>query len=383
MFDPVWLRTVVDDFRSTLRARRIVYVHASPVFEGVLAEMVGSLSASRQVTSAEFCDWSSETIVGVAAETSVLVVSDVHAVLGTESSGLFRFHEKSQSAVDAGMDLCLIGKRSRESFPVPRGSSVILDSYPYALPLCEPTSGDTYQLTVIPSVRVDPALDFRTLYQETLLQVSTAALLDLDRAVFSMGVAAEACADELSQLVQDELRRAGLLSRGLDGYISFSVPARYSGFRLALGDVISSLVTPPSWMAGTFDALFEIERIIRNSCRSVAIGDRGDRWRRGLLQEAQCAEVIGRARDGGFILAERVEELRDPLEWLTLGELLALARSGSFGGLSISASVWENFAHEVLPVRNRVGHMRLSTEEDNRTVRKWRAIFSRILVDSK
>jgi hypothetical protein len=361
----------------------MVFVHASPVFGGVVAEIVGSLSASREVAAAEFCVWSSEAILDVAAETSVLIVSDVHAVLGTDGSDLFRFHEKSQSAVQAGMDLCLIARRSRESFPIPRGSSIILDSYPYALPLCEPSPGDAYRLTVIPSVRVDPALDFRELYRELLLQVSTAALLDLDRAVFSMGVAAETCADELSHLVQDELRRAGLLSRGLDGEISFSVPARYNSFRLALGDVISALVSPPPWMAGTFDALFEIERIIRNSCRGAAIEERGDRWRRGLLQEAQSAEVVGRARDGGFLLAEQVEELRDPLEWLTLGELMGLARSRAFGGLSLSASVWDNFAHEVLPVRNRLGHMRLSTEEDNRTVRKWRAILSKVLVNSQ
>jgi len=77
---------------------------------------------------------------------------------------------------------------------------------------------------------------------------------------------------------------------------------------------------------------------------------------------------------------KKVGLIRDPLEWLTLGELLALrAEKKQVGDLGLDALTWRRLEVDVMPIRNQISHMRLTKPGDISTLKNWDAVLKRRL----
>jgi len=75
--------------------------------------------------------------------------------------------------------------------------------------------------------------------------------------------------------------------------------------------------------------------------------------------------------------ARTINEIRNPLEWLSLGELLELVERPPCDGLGLTAVEWRRFKQDVLPVRNRLSHMRLLKRGDKEVAQQWLTILRR------
>ena len=92
-----------------------------------------------------------------------------------------------------------------------------------------------------------------------------------------------------------------------------------------------------------------------------------------------ATEVLKRAQLDSSLSAVSVRELRDPLEWLTLSELLDIITSKRIGGLGVALHIWQKFREQVLPIRNRLSHMRLLKSRDEETVSIWVGVIRQTL----
>lgn len=368
--------TVGKDLLEAVGRFRLVLVHESACFGGVVTASAEVSAHFTLLKADEFLEYQADATT---AERRRLLV---HGLEGAnDGAKLGRLRGKVMECLDLGYDICLVSAISPESFAAAApGSSMIADAHLHPLPLCDPTPADRIGTTVMPAAR--RRCDVSELFLRVLRQVSVEALMDLDRAIYELRCGADTLAAELSEASRAELRRAGLLTGpGADG-AEFSVPKRFQAFSTMLAEALGERVIAPTWFGTLTAELFTIEREIRLAIRRRAIAERGATWRKGLIGDALVMAVVERAKSDSQPLATSISDLRDPLEWLTLGELVVLARSKRFAGLGLPESRWQRFQHEMLPIRNRVSHMRLTSDSDLRTARSWRAQLPTLLASS-
>ncbi|WP_284743917.1 hypothetical protein [Amycolatopsis sp. RTGN1] len=194
-------------------------------------------------------------------------------------------------------------------------------------------------------------------------------LTDLDFAIFEANHV-DGFVNEVEPAVAEALRGAGL-AQVVDGSLEFTAVGPFWKFKNAVADTIAAVVGPQSELSDVSDGLWLIERTIRKALREAAIAASGGSWRRNLFNKAIADNVLGRARGDVYPTAATVSDLRDPTEWLSLGELLEVVRSPQFDGLSWDAVAWKHFTQDIVPIRNRLSHMRLLKKDDRATVRMW------------
>jgi len=139
------------------------------------------------------------------------------------------------------------------------------------------------------------------------------------------------------------------------------------------------MVEPPVDLADISNGLWFIERSIRLKLRDYAISAFGSKWRSQVLHGDLATKVLGRARFDAAVTALSVAELRDPIEWLSVGELLQVISHRTVGGLGQDTVLWEKFTAEIVPIRNRLSHMRLIKKGDRETVLMWASRIAQIL----
>lgn len=108
--------------------------------------------------------------------------------------------------------------------------------------------------------------------------------------------------------------------------------------------------------------------------RGAAVRNFGDTWRASCLGGLN-AEVLRRAQLDASVAAKTVADLRDPLEWLTLGELMDLVRSQKFDNLGVEPAIWRKLQEQLVPIRNRVAHVRMLKAGDDETVMMWASLI--------
>ncbi len=54
-----------------------------------------------------------------------------------------------------------------------------------------------------------------------------------------------------------------------------------------------------------------------------------------------------------------------------MGELLELIRGEKFGQLGIEPVIWRKLQEQLLPIRNRLAHMRMLKADDHEIVQMW------------
>jgi hypothetical protein len=160
---------------------------------------------------------------------------------------------------------------------------------------------------------------------------------------------------------------------------SWAVKNRLGELKDALSDALAANTEVQESVNSVFRELWVIERSIRRALRSRAKVVWGKSWRQQVLGGDLPAKVLERASVAAYAAAKSLAEIRDPIEWLTLGELLETRSRQPIGELGIESTLWTLFASEMLPIRNRLSHMRLMRSEDIPMVMKWARVMERKL----
>ncbi|PCC41541.1 hypothetical protein CIK65_16695 [Brevibacterium aurantiacum] len=169
------------------------------------------------------------------------------------------------------------------------------------------------------------------------------------------------------------LRGAGLISIDDDFKPKLTQHLSSKLLKDALAEYISRAVESSDQLPVVVSGLWRIERTIRGAVRTQALAQYSSDWRAssvGSLKE----EVLRRARLEGHVAAKSIQDIRDPLEWLNLGELLDIVRGDKFKGLGVEQAIWRKLQEQLVPIRNRLAHVRMLKSDDHEIVQTWVAV---------
>jgi hypothetical protein len=360
------------ELRRRLVRHRLVFVQLGSVFDPLRSGLIGELGG-RQVTAVEFA------CVG-APEEGNHVLLDVEHFAGSSGSGptMGMVREQIMQTLDGGFTTCLISRAPRISFPPVPGSSILDDAASHFIPLLQE---DEYleerrrdPAASLPAIGLDPSTELAALYERILSELGVELLAAMDHALFEAQMRGDDSLSLLEPRELEALRGAGIVNAAESGY-SLTVPRRVGELTNALAEVLSKTTTPQAEIADVASDLWAIERILRSRVRRAAIPALGPSWRAQVLTGDLPDKILERARSEAYMGARSIKELRDPLEWLTLGELLELVERPPCDGLGLSSVEWRRFRQDILPVRNRMSHMRLLKRGDRETARQWASIL--------
>jgi hypothetical protein len=362
------------ELRRRLKRHKLVFVQCGSAFsvlrDPILAEMAGTV-----VTAVEFA--ASSPRVNTIEIDGPLILTEMEGFARTgETQGvtLGRLRQRVDEHLDADIDVCLMSSAPRISYyPVP-GSSLVEDAASvFYLPLLDPAECEDEMRTspafMLPSVGLKGCTNLDEVFREALGELGVDVLAALDYAVFEARFS-RTFLEMLDPRIIQALRGAGFALANGDE-INFTVSSCYSQFKEALAHVLAEVVAPQADLAAVSEGLWLIERTIRKNLREEAIIQFIDKWRKNVLHGDLAAKVLQRARSDVNVTAASIAELRDPIEWLSLGELLEVVQSNTFGGLKLDSVSWRRFTQDVVPIRNRLSHMRLIKKGDRETVVMW------------
>ncbi|MGN9776683.1 hypothetical protein ACTMS0_13080 [Micromonospora sp. H33] len=135
--------------------------------------------------------------------------------------------------------------------------------------------------------------------------------------------------------------------------------------RLALSQALRDVLQAPNVWRAVATSMFELERTVRFVVAQALEHQHGGDWRvKGL--ESVAAKALALARAETQTNYATIADLHSPLDWLLLDQLLELAAETSrhvvVGGLSDRE--WRQLSDRVVPIRNRMSHMRLPRPGD-------------------
>lgn len=278
-----------------------------------------------------------------------------------------------------GTKFILFSRFSRHRFPDVPGSSLIFDAKLYFPPL--EVSGDGDQKRFMVPDFEGSEKPSREQVGSLLIDVGADVVASLDFWIYESMLGRDDLLVGLDQPAIECLRSVGLL-RISDSSLHWTYPNAFFSFKLALSDAIALFREPPNGTSEAFRLVWIMERSIRRAMRARAVAESNrDSWRGPALTPELIAEVLGRATVEAYPAANTINEIRDPLEWLSLGELLDLRVRNKtlYGDLGVSPAVWSSFTKEVPPIRNRLSHMRLLQRPDLDKLRKWATALDRKL----
>jgi hypothetical protein len=314
---------------------------------------------------------------------SLVVLSDLETVcLDSISAGkLSALRERIDDDMDRDINFVLISRFPRARYPVVPGSSLLEDAKMIFAPLAPGELGNASRdpAAVLPVYSINQNGDVKPTFRTILNEFGIELLASFDHAVFESMVPCDEIFSWLNAREAEALQGAGLaVVEG--GTYAWTIPTRFGEFREALSDALAQLTDTQECLTQVFALMWSLERSIRMAMRNRALEVWSSKWRQQSLHGDLPKRVLERATGDAYAAAKSIKEIRDPFEWLTLGELLELRqRRVDFGGLGVEEAVWKKFADEVLPVRNRLSHMRLLREGDITSVRQWSRVLGRKL----
>lgn len=171
------------------------------------------------------------------------------------------------------------------------------------------------------------------------------------------------------------LRSAGVLAPGRDDAFSifpFREPGIWSD---VLGTYLESVVEPPHLWPELVSELFAFERELRHALKKALEAAGG---LEAALQP-HAAKILELARRDSVPAATCLGHVRSPLDWLTLSELLYVAEESARPRLcGYTSDHWQKLSRDLVPIRNRVAHMRLARQGDLDAVRRFRRLWRRV-----
>lgn len=282
--------------------------------------------------------------------------------------GLLR--ERVMDDMAAGGRVALVSAAPRVAYPPVPGSSLLEDAKFVAGPLAPiPEDANAAPEAVLPVCRENDS-SLQEVLEASLRELGLEVCASLDHALFEAALDPADLFSTLTSREVEALRGASLVRVSTSGP-EWTMPLRISELRDALSEVLSDQTETQEALGAVFASLWSIERSVRRALRIRAIELWGTRWRRQVLAGDLKEKVEGRAKTSAYAVASSISQIRDPLEWLTMGELLETRARTQIGDLGLEEPLWKTLANEVLPVRNQISHMRLLRPTDLGTVLKW------------
>src|SRR5581483_9572382 len=194
----------------------------------------------------------------------------------------------------------------------------------------------------------------------------------LDRLLFEEQTDRIDC-NATAPLIREALRGTGLATQESDHEMVILSSRLLPLLREAVRETVDRLFTPPAAVSETIIGLWEIERRLRRVIQEAAIARHSANWRQHVIGGDIERRVKERATAETLQIVDKITDLGNPLEWLTLEELLAIVNEPE--GLDAQGyprSYWRRISSELIPVRNRLAHTRLPAPGDADVVTKWR-----------
>lgn len=342
----------------SLRRRRLVFVQFSPAISQLLASDEWERHFSVATVDSIPAALDSEALVLLRPFDSILRVKDPVRALSTA-------REKVNGLLDAGRSVCLISKAPRMAFPACPGSSLLEDAHVF--------HADSVLGSCVNWAEIGGAETM----QERLEWLGPDVLACLDYLLFDLQ-AFRGSTGLVTPLELEAIRGAGLVM--IDAAAeTFEFVAPLSELMPALTHSISTHLGVQTDFESVSSGLVEIERRIRRALQSRATDHFGDKWRGAVLGTELASRVADRATQE-LSRTATVKGLRSPFEWLTIGELVDLIRTAEWiGRLGREDRYWQRFTTEVMPVRNRLSHMRFLRQQDRGQVEYWRTSLARTI----
>lgn len=311
------------------------------------------------------------------------------AILDVEMAGMSAppvtmsvVRDRVNADIENGAKIVLVSRWPRIAFPDVPGSSILEDARFMHGPLLESSAATENPSHILPACR-ERGRDLTELLCEALTEVGIEVCASLDRALFeSMLISGDEALSVLSAREFEALEGAGI-ARVVDQNRAWSVNQRLRELRESLAATLAAHVATPRDLHSAVEGLWTIERSVRRAVRARAVEHWGAKWRQQVLNGDLGDRVLVRATESAYAAAKSLAELRDPLEWLTLGELLGIRERPEIGDLGVESYLWKQFAATILPIRNRLTHMRLLQPQDSTEVNKWRRVLDRKLTTDR
>ncbi|QWF81088.1 hypothetical protein [Amycolatopsis sp. CA-230715] len=360
------------EVRKRLARFKLVFIQCGVAFEPLREPLLAQLDTT-VLDAADFAK--KPGLIGPGAKQVVLTGVEAFARDGTAAgTTIGTLRVQVLQLLERDIEVCLVSRVARTAFAPVVGSNLLVDAKLHCLPAlgsdeCPATTRD-HPGFALPAIGFGSDTDVATILRTALAELGVSILTELDYALFEARHNTRFIS-EVDAVTQETLRSAGL-AHIVNDEISLTAPRLLWKFKEAIGDVMASNVSPQTDLAEVSEGLWNIERTIRKTLRDAAVNEPNVKnWRKSLLHETLAKTVLERARDDAHPDAASIAELRDPIEWLSLGELLELVRSKRFDGLFWKKVTWDKFTQQVIPIRNRLSHMRLLKKGDKTTVRKW------------
>jgi hypothetical protein len=340
---------------------------------------------------------------------SVVVIPDFESVLNLAhpEAHLRRCRPNLQHAGEAGADWLVISRAPESRYPLVDGSSVTIDSATYRMrrlrdddfgKLSEVASDDAETIARFSGgsrAIADALLGLVTsdvphreqikeagritadVLTHALRELGPELLAWLERWVFEAGFLRVSTADVRNEVLF-ELRAAAVADIDpVDESIELFAPPLTAAWRRALDIALSDVLEAPTQWNSVVADLFYIERRLRRALATLLEDRYGTKWATRLPSDMQD-RIVESFRYAASPRAQAITDIERPLAWVTLGDLFELiprfSPNDRLDGLSVTQ--WRTIADTILPVRNRVSHMRLLRDGDRQAVRnvRWRIV---------
>ena len=302
----------------------------------------------------------------------VIVIEALEGLLVNAIDSLGPLRDKVMSDVDAGNRIVLLSRPPRIAFPLVPGSSLLEDARFVHGPNLETGTPEHF-----PSCSED-GRSVVDVVRSALVELGPEVCASLDRVVYESMLSGSEALSIFSARELEALAGAAFTSIHENTRV-WNFSRSLGPLKLALDDVMAADVEPQPQLGQVNGALWSMERSIRKTIRDRAISAWGRNWRAQCLNGDLPGRVLDRAAESAYLAAKSIKELRDPLEWLTLGELLDLRDRKEIGNLGLQPVLWRQFATQILPIRNRLSHMRTLRPQDYDDVVKWLRVVERKL----
>lgn len=271
----------------------------------------------------------------------------------------------------AGTCFVFVSSSPKTAYPDTRGSDVIADAKQVFPPLAIASQageqvpvGDTTQ-SQLPHFFV-----------KCVRELGDRTVIALSGAMWESQLSPRDALESLTRPDVEALRGAGLV-RADGAEVTWSVTApQLKKLKVAVAQVCSESNTAGDWVASSFVEIWTLERELRNVIRLALMERLKEGWRETCLPEHLRTDVLDRARKDTQPGANKLGDLRDPLEWLSTSELLDLRESRELGGLGLEPYLWTKLRNEIVPIRNKIAHMRLVSEQDVQRAAIWRQLVA-------
>lgn len=355
MTDPEWLH----DLGQRARRYKIVFLQLGAGFVET-RKRFGDVFENR-LTISEYLQRDDTP------DPSLYVINRFEDAATSKIALLGKLREKVHTDVDCGHIVVLLSRIPKNAFPSVPGSDLLADARQVFAPV-------NLSEVALYSQAEPPAHELMNCLDE----LGSDTIQALSLALWEHALSPNEALQHIRPTDLESLRGAGFVSISGES-VSWTVDKSWKNFREAVALVSARYVEGATSLASAFSDLWLIERTIRNVIRGALVEKHGSGWRSNCLQAALSVEVVERARRDAQPGAKSIKDLRDPLEWLSMSELLDLRETGKLGNLGLETFLWTKFRESIVPIRNRAAHMRLISAEDALTVSKWRKIVVRTL----